>query len=68
MSDLHKAAKNVIIIMGDGMGVSTTSAARIFMSQERNLTGDEAQLSWERMPYAAFSKVRSSLIQIPIHT
>ena len=43
--------------MGDGMGVSTMTAARIYMAQERGLTGDEAALSWEKLPFSAFSKV-----------
>ena len=57
MIELNHPAKNVILFMGDGMGVPTSSAARIYMAQSRNLTGEEAQLSWERMPHVALSKV-----------
>ncbi len=32
------AAKNIILFVGDGMGVSTVSAARIFAGQQLGLT------------------------------
>jgi hypothetical protein len=54
--DLHHSAKNGIFMMGDGIGLSTVTAGRVFMSQLRNITGDEAVLSWEDMPYMALSK------------
>ena len=54
---LHKPAKNVIFMMGDGMGVSTLTAARIYLAQTRNLTWTNASLAWERMPHTALSKV-----------
>ena len=62
--ELNKPAKNVIFIMGDGMGVSTTSAARVYMAQSRNLTGEDSQLSWERMPHSALSKVTLQLVLV----
>ena len=43
--------------VGDGMGVTTTSMARIFKAQERNLTGSEAFLSWEHFPYSSIARV-----------
>ena len=46
-------------MMGDGMGVSTLSAARIYLAQTRNLTGEAAALAWENMPHAALSKVHA---------
>ena len=48
--------------MGDGLGVSTVSAGRIYMAQKRNLTGEDAQLSWERMPHVALSKVNLQVL------
>ena len=54
---LHKPAKNVIFMMGDGMGVSTLTAARIYLAQTRNLTGADVALAWEHMPHTALSKV-----------
>ncbi len=46
---------------GDGMGVTTTSLARIFKAQERNLSGNAAYLSWENFPHASLSRVRCRL-------
>ena len=44
--------------MGDGMGISTLTAARYYLSQQRGIPLNEAELSWEKMPHAALSKVR----------
>lgn len=48
-------AKKVILFLGDGMGVSTVTAARILKGQ---LGGEEEQLSFEKFPHVALSKVR----------
>lgn len=50
-------AKNVILFLGDGMGVSTVTAARIYKGQREGRSGEETQLNFEKFPYAAFSKV-----------
>ena len=41
-------AKNVILVVGDGMGFSTVTAARIFEGQQRGVDGESAGavLSW----------------------
>lgn len=41
-------AKNVILFIGDGMGVSTLTAARIFEGQRRGVDGASNTLSFER--------------------
>ena len=46
-----------MLFPGDGMGVTTTSMARIFKAQERNRTGNEAFLSWEHFPYSSIARV-----------
>lgn len=51
-----KQAKNIILFIGDGMGVSTVTAARIFDGQTRGEPGEENLLSFEKLPYAALSK------------
>jgi alkaline phosphatase len=51
-----KKAKNVILFLGDGMGVTTITAARIFDGQRRGYSGEENQLSFEKFPYVALSK------------
>lgn len=49
-------AKNVILFVGDGMGVSTLTAARIFEGQMRGESGEENRLSFEEFPFSALSK------------
>ena len=52
-------ARNVILFVGDGMGVSTVTAARILEGQRRGENGEENMLSFERFPYVALSKTYS---------
>ncbi len=59
-------AKNVILFVGDGMGLSTVAAARILEGQLEGATGEENRLSFERMPYnVALSKTYSVDGQTP---
>ncbi|HSI94458.1 MAG TPA: alkaline phosphatase [Methylophilaceae bacterium] len=51
-----RKAKNVILFVGDGMGISTLTAARILEGQLQGRTGEENRLSFEDFPYAALSK------------
>ncbi|HEV8591615.1 MAG TPA: alkaline phosphatase, partial [Pyrinomonadaceae bacterium] len=53
-------AKNVILFIGDGMGVSTLTASRIFEGQMRGESGEENRLSFEQFPYSALSKTYSA--------
>ena len=57
----ESTAKNVILFVGDGMGVSTITAARIMEGQLKpgNRGGEEHSLSFETLPYSAFSKTYS---------
>ncbi|WP_028772634.1 alkaline phosphatase [Shewanella waksmanii] len=50
------AAKNVILFVGDGMGVSTVTAARILDGQMKGQMGEENSLSFETLPYAGLAK------------
>ncbi len=52
-------AKNVILFIGDGMGITTITASRIFEGQLRGESGEENQLSFEEFPYVALSKTYS---------
>ncbi len=52
-------AKNIILFVGDGMGISTVTAARILEGQMRGESGEENLLSFERLPYVALSKTYS---------
>jgi len=53
--DVRKA-KNVILFVGDGMGVSTVTAGRILEGQMRGNPGEENYLSFERFPYSSLVK------------
>lgn len=52
-------AKNIVLFLGDGMGVSTVTAARIFDGQQKGGHGEENSLSFEKLPYLALSKTYS---------
>jgi len=58
-------AKNVILFVGDGMGISTITAARILAGQQQGLLGEEYQLSFDKMPFSGFSKTYNTDAQTP---
>ncbi|CAH1725916.1 unnamed protein product [Aphis gossypii] len=49
-------AKNVIIFLGDGMSLTTLTAARIYKGQLQNTTGESEHLSFEQFPFTGISK------------
>src|SRR5262245_32038471 len=53
-------AKNVILFIGDGMGVTTLTVSRILEGQLRGESGEENRLSFENFPYSALSKTYSA--------
>jgi len=58
-------AKNVILFIGDGMGISTITAARIYEAQKRGETGEENQLSFEKFDHVALVKTYNTNAQVP---
>lgn len=58
-------AKNVILFVGDGMGVSTLTAARILAGQREGQLGEEGLLSFEEFPYSAQVKTYNVDAQTP---
>ncbi|KKL09647.1 hypothetical protein LCGC14_2563760, partial [marine sediment metagenome] len=58
-------AKNVILFVGDGMGVSTLTAARILAGQQQGALGEEGFLSFEEFPYSAQIKTYNVDAQTP---
>ncbi|KAM5164848.1 intestinal-type alkaline phosphatase 1-like [Mantella aurantiaca] len=58
-------AKNLIIFLGDGMGVTTITAARIYQGQLLGKSGEENILEMEKFPYVALSKVYNVDAQVP---
>ncbi|WP_308910089.1 alkaline phosphatase [Pseudokordiimonas caeni] len=58
-------AKNVILFVGDGMGISTITAGRILEGQMRGEPGEENKLSFEKFPYTALVKTYNVDAQVP---
>ena len=58
-------AKNIILFIGDGMGVSTVTAARIFDGQSQGMKGEEHVLPFERFDQLALVKTYNTNQQVP---
>ncbi|MDO6446712.1 alkaline phosphatase [Colwellia sp. 1_MG-2023] len=65
LDSLRGTAKNVILFVGDGMGVSTVTAARILDGQSKGLMGEENQLSFDKFPFSGFAKTYNVDAQTP---
>lgn len=59
------AAKNIILFLGDGMGPSTVTAARIYAGQQQGLSGEEYALSFEHFPWVGLVKTYNTDAQVP---
>lgn len=57
-------AKNLIIFIGDGMGVSTLTAARIWQGQKAGRDGESVETAIDAMPHAAMVKTYSHDFQV----
>ncbi len=55
----NRQAKNVILFVGDGMGISTITASRILDGQLHGKPGEENRLSFESFPNVGLSKTYS---------
>uniref|UniRef100_A0A9J7ZNE3 alkaline phosphatase n=1 Tax=Cyprinus carpio carpio TaxID=630221 RepID=A0A9J7ZNE3_CYPCA len=62
--NLHRA-KNLILFLGDGMGISTVTAARIMKGQMEGKTGEESVLAMDTFPHLALSKTYNVDKQMP---
>ncbi|XP_069668782.1 alkaline phosphatase-like [Periplaneta americana] len=60
-----KIAKNVILFIGDGMGMSTITATRIYKNQKQGGSGEDSSLSFENFPYVGLSKTYEVDYQVP---
>ena len=63
--DSTARAMNIILFVGDGMGVSTVTAARILDGQRNGDPGEENELFFENFPHLALSKVYNTNLQTP---
>ncbi|THD03886.1 alkaline phosphatase [Panacagrimonas perspica] len=55
-----RPARNVILFIGDGMGISTVTAARILEGQQQGRDGESNRLSFEQFPQLALSVTASA--------
>lgn len=58
-------AKNVILFVADGMGVSTVTAARILEGQMKGMLGEENNLSFDLFPFTGLAKTYNTDSQTP---
>ncbi|XP_038196958.1 alkaline phosphatase, germ cell type-like [Arvicola amphibius] len=65
LQPIQTSAKNLILFLGDGMGVSTVTATRILKGQLENHLGPETLLAMDRFPYTALSKTYNTDVQVP---
>ena len=57
--------KNIIVFIGDGMGISTITAARIFDGQSLGKKGEEHELSFDSFENVALIKTYNTNAQVP---
>lgn len=57
-------AKNVILFIGDGMGISTLTAARIYTGQKAGGPGEDYVQAMETLPYTALVKTYNTNQQV----
>ena len=57
-ANIHKKAKNILFFLGDGMSLTTVTAARIRNGQLKGNNGEEDALTFDKFPYVGLSKVR----------
>ncbi|KAM8953078.1 alkaline phosphatase-like [Pelodytes ibericus] len=65
MKPIIRKAKNLIMFLGDGMGVSTITAGRIYQGQLNGQYGEENVMAMDTFPYLALSKVYNIDAQVP---
>ncbi|MFT6088104.1 MAG: alkaline phosphatase [Glaciecola sp.] len=65
IEQLKGSAKNIILFVGDGMGVSTVTASRILEGQMNGQFGEENSLSFDRFPFAGLAKTYNVDAQTP---
>lgn len=59
-----RSARNVILFVGDGMGVATVTAARIYAGQRQGLDGESYSLTLDTFPHTALSRTYGADAQI----
>uniref|UniRef100_A0A674HWX7 Alkaline phosphatase n=1 Tax=Terrapene triunguis TaxID=2587831 RepID=A0A674HWX7_9SAUR len=65
LAPVTRHAKNIVLFLGDGMGISTVSAARIYKGQLEGGPGEDSRLAMETFPYVALAKTYNVDRQVP---
>ncbi|KAM8953079.1 intestinal-type alkaline phosphatase-like [Pelodytes ibericus] len=65
LKPIEHRAKNLILFLGDGMGIPTVTATRILSGQQQGKLGEENELAMDRFPYVALSKTYNVDRQVP---
>uniref|UniRef100_A0A8D2D1G8 Alkaline phosphatase n=1 Tax=Sciurus vulgaris TaxID=55149 RepID=A0A8D2D1G8_SCIVU len=65
LQPIQTSARNLIIFLGDGMGVPTVTATRILKGQMQGQLGPETPLAMDHFPYMALSKTYNVDRQVP---
>ncbi|XP_036176691.1 intestinal-type alkaline phosphatase-like [Myotis myotis] len=65
LQPIQTAAKNLILFLGDGMGVSTVTATRILKGQMNGKLGPETPLAMDKFPFVALAKTYNVDRQVP---
>lgn len=63
--DDERQARNLLIFVGDGHGVASTTATRIYAGQKAGGTGEEYSVAWDRMPETALVRTYNTDAQVP---
>ncbi|KAG8259029.1 hypothetical protein J6590_019506 [Homalodisca vitripennis] len=56
VKQIEGVAKNVIFFLGDGLSMTTITAARIYLGQLNNRSGEDTKLSFEQFPFTGLAK------------
>ncbi|MBJ7539363.1 alkaline phosphatase [Marinomonas transparens] len=62
---INGMAKNVILFVGDGNGVTSNTAIRMYKGQKEGGSGEEYVLSYEQFPHLALAKTYNTNAQTP---
>nr|QYL02844.1 alkaline phosphatase [Scylla paramamosain] len=61
----NNKAKNVILFLGDGMGITAMTAGRILKGQKKGVSGEEENLVWDRFSNMGLLKTYNLDRQVP---
>ena len=60
-----KLAKNIVLVVGDGMSLTTVAGARILKGQKEGVDGASSKLAWEAFPHVGLSKTYNVNSMVP---